>query len=103
MTAAAVLAAAFGATIATAPTASAVGSSACNSGWYGLPGHITGSAINLRSGPGTGYASKGLLSKGTKIHFYCARWGNQSWDYLKVTSGPHKGIKGWVKSRYVKW
>ncbi|MFF9074575.1 SH3 domain-containing protein [Streptomyces sp. NPDC014872] len=100
------LLAATGATLVTAPAASAADSSSCNSGTYGFNGHINTNSVNLRSGPGTSYSSKGLLSKGTKTYFYCYRdfgankW---SWDYIKVTSGPHKGVKGWVRGDYDDW
>ncbi len=91
-------------TLVAAPSASAADSSACNSPWYGLNGHITGSGVNLRTGPGTKYASKGQLSKGTTFYFYCFKeYGYEGWDYLKVTSGPNKGVKGWVNDRYTKW
>ena len=97
---------AAGATLATAPTASAVDSSACNSAWYYFDGHINTNSVNLRSGPGTSYKSKGLLSKRTKTYFYCYKdygankW---SWEYIKVKSGPHKNVKGWVRSGYNDW
>ncbi|MGX5186283.1 hypothetical protein ACWKT5_26765 [Streptomyces avermitilis] len=97
---------ALGATLAVAPTASAVDSSACNSAWYYFNGHINASGVNLRSGPGTSYSSKGLLSKGTKTYFYCYKdFGSNkwSWQYIKVTSGPHKNTKGWVRFDYNDW
>jgi uncharacterized protein YraI len=91
-------------TLVAAPSASAADSSSCNSPWYGLNGYITGSSVNLRSGPKTTYASKGLLAKGTKFYFYCFKtYGYEGWDYLKVTSGPNTGVKGWVNSRYTQW
>ena len=99
-TVAAVGALLFGGAVTMAPTASAVDSSACNSAWYYFNGRITGNNVNLRSGPGTTYSSKGLLSKGTKVYWYCYkdfgpnRW---DWDYIKVLSGPHKNVKGWVR------
>ncbi|MFE3410979.1 hypothetical protein ACFXMT_22420 [Streptomyces mirabilis] len=94
----------FGGAVTMAPTASAVDSSACNSYWYGFNARIHGNAVNLRSGPGTTYSSKGLLSNETKIYWYCYRdfgpnrW---SWDYIKVLSGPHKNVKGWIRSDYM--
>ncbi|MFE0135419.1 SH3 domain-containing protein [Streptomyces sp. NPDC059037] len=100
------LAAAAGATLATAPTASAVGKSGCSSLSYDRKGHVRADSVNLRNGPGTSYSSKGLLAKGTKTFLYCFKSydGNRwSWDYLKVTSGPHKGVKGWVRSGYHSW
>ncbi|MFF8932355.1 SH3 domain-containing protein [Streptomyces longwoodensis] len=91
-------------TLVAAPSASAVDSSACDRPWYGLNGHITGNGVNLRNGPGTKYASKGQLSRGTTFYFYCFKtYGYETWDYLKVTSGANKGVKGWVNSRYSWW
>lgn len=99
--------AAIGTTLAMAPTASAVDSKGCNSAWYYFDGHINTSGVNLRNGPGTSYASKGLLSKGTRTYMYCyhkasgaTMW---SWEYIKVTSGPNKNVKGWVRSGYNDW
>ena len=100
------LLAVLGVSLSVAPTASAVDSSACNSAWYDFNGHINASGVNLRSGPGTSYPSKGLLSKGTKTFFYCYRdlgphkW---PWQYIKVTSGVHKNTKGWVRWDYNVW
>ncbi|WP_019061432.1 hypothetical protein [Streptomyces prunicolor] len=99
--------AAVGTTIATAPTASAVDSKGCNSAWYYFNGHINTNGVNLRNGPGTSYVSKGLLSKGTRTYVYCYREASgansRSWDYIKVTSGPNKNVKGWVRSGYNNW
>ncbi|MYX18399.1 hypothetical protein GTY67_34180 [Streptomyces sp. SID8374] len=59
--------------------------------------------MNLRSGPGTSYSSKGLLAKNTKTIWRCStptvahQWG---WDYIKVTSGAHKNTWGWVRGGY---
>jgi hypothetical protein len=92
-TTAAVLVAASGATIATAPTASA-----CNSAWYGLPGRITGSAVNLRSGPGTSHASKGPAVEGDEVPLLLPKAGQSVLGHVR----PHKGIKGWVNGRYTK-
>ncbi|MDX2591278.1 hypothetical protein PV343_02935 [Streptomyces sp. WI03-4A] len=55
-----------GGALATAPTASAVDSSGCNSAWYYLNGHINTNGVNMRSGPSTRYSSRGVLSKGTR-------------------------------------
>lgn len=95
---------ALGATLGAASTASAVGSSACTSAWYDISGHINTSGVNLRSGPGTSYVSKGLLAKGTSVHVYCYRsGGSYSWHYLKVTSGANSGVRGWVRGDLVDW
>ena len=73
---------------------------------YYFDGHINTNSVNLRGGPSTSYASKGLLSKGTKTYLYCYKEGSatrNSWDYIKVTSGPHKGVKGWVRGDFNNW
>jgi uncharacterized protein YraI len=96
----------FGGALTLAPTASAVGSSGCNSAWYDFDGHISANGVNLRSGPGTSYSIKGVVSKGTTTVFYCYRdygAGKWSWDYLKITSGPNKGVSGWVRSDLDNW
>ena len=107
VSAGAALLVALGATLASAPTASAVGSSSCSPRYmYYFDGHINTNSVNLRSGPSTSYASKGLLSKGTKTFLYCYKEGNAtrySWDYIKFISGPHKGVKGWVRGDFNNW
>ncbi|MFF5019021.1 hypothetical protein [Streptomyces sp. NPDC001165] len=94
-----------GGALATAPAASAVGSSACNSAWYYFHGHINTNGVNLRNGPSTSYYSKGVLSKGTGTYIYCYRdyATKMSWDYVKITSGPNKGVKGWVRGDFDNW
>ncbi|MFI0813505.1 hypothetical protein [Streptomyces echinatus] len=94
-----------GGALATAPTASAVGSTACNSDWYYFNGHINTNGVYLRSGPGTKYTARGLLSKGTRTYFYCYRSipHQRAWGYIKVMSGPNKGVKGWVRNDLNDW
>ncbi|MFD7541380.1 SH3 domain-containing protein [Streptomyces sp. NPDC059819] len=91
-----------GATLATiSPAAAAtVGTSACTGYRYDWTAVINTDSVNFRTGPGTSYSSMGLLSKGTKHIMRCfgsskpAGW---SWCYIKVTSGPHAGVWGWVR------
>ncbi|MHB9860064.1 SH3 domain-containing protein [Streptomyces sp. YIM S03343] len=64
--------------------------------------HVTSTAVNLRTGPGTTYVSKGILSKGTRFSEYCTN-GKRNWSYGKVTSGPNKGKTGWVRGIYLRW
>ncbi|WP_235192948.1 SH3 domain-containing protein [Streptomyces viridochromogenes] len=52
-------------------------------------------AVHLRSGPGTGYTSLGILYNGAGFTEYCTK--DYKWSYGKVTSGANKGKKGWVK------
>ncbi|MEU5136986.1 SH3 domain-containing protein [Streptomyces californicus] len=97
------LAVAVGATLATASPAAAVGTSACSKNRYDLPSKITAASVNLRSGPGTSYSSKGLLAKNTKTIWRCStpseahKW---NWSYIKITSGTHKNTWGWVRADY---
>jgi uncharacterized protein YraI len=94
---------AAGATLATVSPAAAVGTSACTKYRYDWNAKINTASVNFRSGPGTSYSSKGLLAKGTKHLMRCfssskpAGW---SWSYIKVTSGPHAGVWGWVRADF---
>ncbi|MFF7183789.1 SH3 domain-containing protein [Streptomyces sp. NPDC008222] len=86
----------------TAPSASAVTTAKCNldepdKDYY----KIDTDRVNFRKGPGTGYTSLGLLTKGTKFTYYCTKTYPEVWWYGKVTSGPHKGQTGWVYADYV--
>lgn len=94
-----------GGTLALAPTASAVGKSACGNVTFNWPGHIQrAKLVNLRSGPGTSYSSYGMVSNGTRLTFICYKAGSKTkdyWDYVKITSGPHSGTYGWVDDYYV--
>ncbi|MFH9424251.1 SH3 domain-containing protein [Streptomyces sp. NPDC017529] len=92
----------FGGAVITAPTASAATHPKCNldepdANYY----KIRGNGVNFRKGPSTKYGSYGLLSKGTKFTYYCTKTYPEVWWYGKVTSGPHKGQKGWVRADFV--
>ncbi|MFI0219884.1 hypothetical protein [Streptomyces lydicus] len=88
--------------VALAAPASAVGSSGCSSRYVNNNGSLLDSvatltrsgAVNLRTGPGTGYTSKGNLYQASFWATCSAK--NYSWVYGKVTSGAHKGQWGWV-------
>lgn len=88
-----------GGALALAPTASAVGQSGCDSAFYYFDGHINMGGVNLRSGPGTSYSSKGLLSKGTGATWICSN-SRESWKYVKIKSGAHANTYGWVYGKY---
>ncbi|MFF4934972.1 SH3 domain-containing protein [Streptomyces griseofuscus] len=91
-----------GGALLTAPTASAASlPKACNWTWAWPQKHGIKTAVNLRSGPGTKYASLGILYKSTTPHFteYCNK--DFKWDYGVVTSGANKGKKGWVSDQYL--
>ncbi|MFF8919440.1 hypothetical protein ACF08M_40700 [Streptomyces sp. NPDC015032] len=95
MTAAIGVAVLVGGVVALAPTASAVGRSACTVEVTPGTWKTTVGSVNLRNGPSTRYYSKGLLSKGTKFRSSC---GKGQWDYVKVLSGAHKNTYGWIDS-----
>lgn len=91
----------LGGAITMAPTASAApGSGSCTSKPPSIDVHtyVESSNVKFRSGPGSKYTAKGLLTKGTKVYQPCIRG---SWSYIKVTSGSHKGEKGWVAGQYL--
>lgn len=97
-----------GAAFILAPSASAVGTSACNSGQSFIHspfrGHLNTGYVNLRTSPSTGSSSKGLLAKGTSLDLYCWKVDRKGdWDYAKVVSGAHKNTYGWVYDKYVDW
>ncbi|WP_369171016.1 SH3 domain-containing protein [Streptomyces sp. R28] len=91
----------IGTGIATAPTASAASlPKSCTTEWTSPQKmEITNSAVHLRSGPGAKYTSLGILHYDTQFTEYCNK--DSEWSYGKVTSGPNRGKKGWVKRDYV--
>ncbi|MET9830693.1 SH3 domain-containing protein [Streptomyces sp. NPDC006385] len=92
----------LGGAVLTAPPASAVSlPKSCTWEWAWPLKQEATSAVNLRSGPGTKYASLGILYKGARFTEYCNK--DHDWSYGKVTSGPNNGKVGWVKTDYVRW
>ena len=64
--------------------------------------HIVGYGVNLRSGPGTGYSSSGLVQYGDTFNnggLYIGTDGNY-WRYCSMTSGSCSGMNGYVASQY---
>ncbi|ATM24570.1 hypothetical protein SMD44_p10071 (plasmid) [Streptomyces alboflavus] len=92
-----------GATLAVAPTASAVSMpSKCQYAWNTPHYAKTTAVVNLRTGPSTSYSSKGNLSKRTRFTHYCIAYPHgKNWAWGKVTSGPNKGKRGWVYYKYL--
>ncbi|MER6443750.1 SH3 domain-containing protein [Streptomyces venezuelae] len=94
----------LGGALATASTASAasIGSGACT---HQIKINTdVDTAVNFRTGPGTGYTATGLLSKGTDVYWQCNKGDNGkpgAWGYVTVKSGAHKGKKGWVAAQYI--
>ncbi|WP_331752878.1 hypothetical protein OG440_38700 (plasmid) [Streptomyces sp. NBC_00637] len=92
-----------GGAVIAAPSASAVGSSACR---YNITPDIHKlliDGLNFRTGPGTNYLAKGLLYKGDKYVPRCGvRVNNKAWIYVKLTqrskSGLRAGTWGWVRA-----
>ncbi|MFI6278063.1 SH3 domain-containing protein [Streptomyces sp. NPDC050988] len=94
------VAAAAALTVTTAPAAHAVGENAkCTVNWSNFRATVGKNAWNLRTGPSTGYSSRGYLYRGDKLTVLCSR-GN--WDYSQLTqrskSGISKGTRGWVRA-----
>ena len=59
----------------------------------GVNGVITGEGLNIRSGPGTGYASVGSYSKGDNVVVYAQfKFGSTTWGCTN---------KGWISMDYV--
>ncbi|MGX1886809.1 hypothetical protein [Streptomyces sp. NPDC055287] len=87
-----------GVTAVGAPSASAVGSSACRYPVGGLKGDVAFNGVNYRTGPGTRYASKAQLYKGDDLRPTCSRG---DWLYAKLTrrskGGLPAGTRGWVR------
>ncbi|MET9431637.1 SH3 domain-containing protein [Streptomyces sp. NPDC003036] len=88
-----------GGTVALAPAASAVGSSACTKNVADYDSQ-TDTTVNFRTGPGTGYTAKGTVPSSTEVRVYCTAKGG-AWAYLKVTEGAHKGKTGWIADKWL--
>lgn len=98
-----------GAAAMAAPSASAVGSSACRYHITPATSTVTASGVNFRTGPGTGYAAKGLLYKGDTFVASCGVLKGpvehrQAWIYAKLLhrskSGLAAGTWGWVRDGF---
>ncbi|MEU0275849.1 hypothetical protein ABZ129_29140, partial [Streptomyces sp. NPDC006307] len=63
-----------GGTVALAPAASAVGSSACTKNVADYDSQ-TDTTVNFRTGPGTGYTAKGTVPSSTEVRVYCTAKG----------------------------
>lgn len=70
--------------------------------------YITGSNVNLRSGPGTSYSSGGYVQYGDTLDFvynYNGSFTYQGegywWYHVLMTSGENSGNRGYVVSDYV--
>jgi hypothetical protein len=62
----------------------------------GVTATVTGSVVNLRSGPGTGYGVVGRAAAGERLAV-TGRNGNASWLQIAV-----KGKQGWISAQLVK-
>ncbi|KUM72351.1 hypothetical protein [Streptomyces curacoi] len=93
LTAATVLA--VGATVLAAPSASAVGSSACTKNIADTTRQITrwGDTI-LRDGPGESYRKKKTLFTGEKVRLYCRAYNKHTATYWYY--GKNGTTKGWI-------
>ncbi|MER7688266.1 SH3 domain-containing protein (plasmid) [Streptomyces sp. NBC_01456] len=89
-----------GLAVTTAPAAHAVGeNSKCTVNWSNAAGKVKANGWNLRTGPSTGYSSRGYLYNGDRLNILCSRG---TWDYTELSarskSGLPKGARGWVRS-----
>ncbi|MFJ2627709.1 SH3 domain-containing protein [Streptomyces sp. NPDC087532] len=94
------MAAAATLTVTTAPAAHAVGENKlCTVNWSNAASKVKNNGWNLRTGPSTGYTSRGYLYNGDRLNILCSRG---SWDYTELSarskSGLPKGTRGWVRS-----
>ncbi|MEU7317472.1 hypothetical protein [Streptomyces sp. NPDC007083] len=80
-----------------APTASAANSSSCT-WWHQQNEMVAGGNVHFRTGPSTGYTSKGIITNYTDLYVAC---GARGYVYVKPLEGAHKGEKGWVSASYV--
>ncbi len=57
-------------------------------------GSVSGNRVNMRKGPGSGYAWVSTLTKGTKVQI----WGESgNWYFITTLSG----TKGWMSKTYI--
>jgi uncharacterized protein YraI len=92
-----------GAAVALAPSASAVGSSACTVNTPDGDGTVNTNGANYRSGPGTSYSSKGLVYRGDRVRSYCVKsTDGKLWYYTKLLKksqgGLPAGTYGWLRA-----
>ncbi|MDX3227368.1 SH3 domain-containing protein [Streptomyces sp. ME19-01-6] len=99
----------LGGSMVLAPTASAVGSSACRFDSPNVNFKVRTSGATFRTGPGKRYHVIGTLYRGDSFRYYCRTGGlpdfKKSWSYGKITKRTRAGIpaatKGWVYSKYL--
>ncbi|GLV73086.1 SH3 domain-containing protein [Streptomyces hygroscopicus] len=96
----------LGGSMALAPTASAVGSSACQFNSPDVNFKVSTSGAQFRTGPGKRYRAIGTLYRGDSFRYFCRTRGfKNSWSYGKIlkrtTSGIRPGTRGWVYSQYL--
>lgn len=62
----------------------------------------TTARVNLRTGPGTGYSSMGILGKNTRAFLMGSKKAKngEDWYQLKIAEGPLKGKIGYLHYRY---
>jgi len=56
--------------------------------------------LNLRAGPGTGYASLGIIHQG---HSFRVTRSQGVWRFGTVAGGANAGRQGWVHSNYLRF
>ncbi|MCC4319861.1 SH3 domain-containing protein [Streptomyces malaysiensis] len=96
----------LGGSVALAPTASAVGASACQFNSPDVNFKVSTSGAKFRTGPGKRYRAIGTLYRGDSFRYFCRTRGfEKSWSYGKIlkrtTTGIRPGTRGWVYSKYL--
>jgi len=71
--------------------------------WSGQAGTVIGSGVNVRTGPGTNFGTRGTVALGTTVlhlgSFQSAPDG--WWENVRITSGPLNGVEGWIRGDFL--
>lgn len=90
--------------VALAPTASAVGSSACTANVTDQDIWPYTDGVRFRSGPGTSFSAMGLLYESDQLTVRCRKG---SWYYVSTDTKTRTGIArntyGWISGSYINW
>ena len=71
--------------------------------WAGQAGTVTGNGVNVRTGPGTSFASLGTVAFGTTV-LHLGSFSSQPdgwWENVRITSGPLNGREGWIRGDFL--
>ena len=66
--------------------------------------HVTTNGVNLRSGPGTNYATGGQVNYGDTFIYLGGAYGSgYYWYHVTMTSGNCAGMTGYIVSSYASY